>query len=84
MSNTFAPDYFEPKKFKPKKLDPQWRYKVLQYDHFFSVGHDLKGCFFFNSLEEAEKFIKDSDEAKKKWGRPFTDFEYVLEEIKED
>ena len=54
------------------------KYRVIQYDHFFKRGHDLKGCFVFDTLEEAEKFIQDREDAKKKWPGAFDKFEYVL------
>lgn len=53
-------------------------YKVLQYNHFFKPGHDLKGVYFFENLEEAEKFMKDREEAKIKWPGSFEKMEYVL------
>lgn len=57
------------------------KYKVLHFDHFFKPGHDLKGAWFFKTLDEAEKFMADCEESKRKWPKTFGNQEYVLEEI---
>ena len=57
------------------------KYNVLHYDHFYKMGHDLKGCFIFNTLEEAEKFVKDREEAKKKYKPMFDNDEYIIKTI---
>lgn len=55
------------------------KYKVHHYDHFFKPGHDYKGTWFFETLEEAEKFIQRHEESKKKWPDTFGKSEYILE-----
>ena len=54
------------------------RYRVFYYDHFFRTGYDLKGVWFFETLKEAEKFLEDREEAKRRWPKTFGDSEYVL------
>ena len=55
------------------------KYKVHQYDRFFQVGHPshFRATYFFDTLEEAKAFEKDSNEASKKYG--FTSY-YKVEE----
>lgn len=55
------------------------KYKVRHYDRFYKPGYDYKGTFFFETLEEAEKFIAHHEESKKKWPELFDKHEYVLE-----
>lgn len=55
------------------------KYKVHHYDNFYqkySYNHH-RGTHFFDTLEEAEAFEKERNEACKKYG--FTDY-YVLED----
>ena len=59
------------------------KYRVTHYDHFYNTSNALRACYFFETLEEAEKFIDDWGEAKKKWPGSFDKHEYVLEEIKD-
>lgn len=54
------------------------KYKIDHYDHFYQSGHDLKGCFFFETLEEVDAFVKRHQEAKRKWPDLFLLSEYVL------
>ena len=54
------------------------KYKVHQFDNFYQKGHfnHYRGTYFFDTLEEAETFAKDSNDASKKYG--FTSY-YVIE-----
>ena len=57
------------------------KYRVTHYDHFYNFDRALKGCFFFETLEEAEKFMNEREEAKKKWPGCFDHHEYKLDQI---
>lgn len=54
------------------------KYKVHQYDDFYQKDsyYHHRATYFFNTLEEAEVFAKDRNEACKKYG--FTTY-YVVE-----
>lgn len=51
---------------------------VLHYDHFYQVGYSLKGCFCFDTLEEAEAFVKKKEESKRKYAPRFDNDEFVI------
>lgn len=59
----------------------KYKYRIDHYDHFFKPSHAYKGGFFFETLEEAEKFMKSREEGKAKWPRIFGESEYILVEI---
>ena len=58
------------------------KYRITHYDHGYQMPSALRDCYFFETLEEAEKFMNDREEAKKKWPGSFREHEYVLEEMK--
>lgn len=66
---------------KPQLKPKKFKYRIDHYDHFFKPSHAFKGSFFFETLEEAEKFMKGHEEALKSWPSIFDNDEYVLIEI---
>lgn len=57
------------------------KYKILHYDHFYKPGHDLKGCWIFDTHKEAQDFLAYLEEGKKKYAPHFDNSEYVLIEM---
>lgn len=53
-------------------------YRVHQFDNFYQPHHHshYRATYFFNTLEEAEAFAKDRNDASKKY--KFTTY-YVVE-----
>ena len=77
-------DLLTGKKFlerKPQLKPKKFKYRIDHYDHFFKPSHAFKGSFFFETLEEAEKFMKGREEGQQRWPGFFDNDEYVLIEI---
>lgn len=56
------------------------KYKVHQYDNFYTGRYHYRGTNFFRTLKEAEAFAEDHNAASKRYG--FTSY-YVVDGTEE-